>query len=105
MLGLGSFGAGELDQFDFLELVLADDAACILAGRSGFGAEAWSVGGERDGQARVVEDFVAVEVGDGDFGGGDEVKITTVEQRRYGYVFYCFVFFDPDELKLCNPFV
>ena len=59
--------------------MLADDAAGILAGRSGFGAEARRISGERDGEAGFFEDFVAVEVGDGDFGGGDEPVVVILE--------------------------
>ena len=36
MLGVRLFGPGELDQLDFLELVLADHAAGVLAGSAGF---------------------------------------------------------------------
>jgi hypothetical protein len=79
VLGVGVFGAGELDQLDLLELVLADDAARVFAGGAGLGAEAGGVGGEADGQARVVEDLVAVEVGDGDLGGGDEPVVVVFE--------------------------
>jgi hypothetical protein len=70
VLGVGFLGARELDQLDLLELVLADDAARVFAGRAGLGAEARRVGREGDGQARFVENFVAIEIGDGDFGGG-----------------------------------
>ena len=47
VLGVGVFGAGELDQLDFLKLMLADDAARVFAGGSGLGAEAGRVGRER----------------------------------------------------------
>ena len=67
-------GARELYQFHLLKLVLANDAAHVLAVRSGFAAEARRVGGEQQGQARVVDDLVAIEVGDGHFGGGNEVE-------------------------------
>ena len=79
VLGVGFVGARELDQLDLLELVLADDAARVLACGSGFGAEAGGVGGEADGQAGFVEDFVAVEVGDRDFGGGDQPVVVVLE--------------------------
>ena len=76
---VGFFGARELDQLDFLKLVLADDAARVFARRSGFGAEAGSVGGEADGQAGLVEDFVAIEIGDRDLGGGDQPVVVVFE--------------------------
>jgi hypothetical protein len=43
VLGVGVLGPGELDQLDFLKLMLADDAARILARRSSLGAEAGRV--------------------------------------------------------------
>jgi hypothetical protein len=63
VLGVGFFGARELDQLDFLKLVLANDAARVLARRASLGAEARRISRERDGQAGLVEDFVAVEIG------------------------------------------
>ena len=72
VLAVGVFGARELDHLDFLKLMLPDDAPRVLARGSSFGAEAGRVGRESDGQAGFVEDFVAVEIGDGNLGGGDE---------------------------------
>ena len=79
MLGVGIFRTRELDQLDFLKLVLADDAARVLARGTGFGTEAGSVCGEGDGQAGFVENLVAVEIGDGDLGGRDEPVVVVFE--------------------------
>ena len=66
--------------------MLADDAARVLAGGAGFGAEARRVGRERDGQARFVENLVAIEIGDGNLGGGDEpVVVVFVFAARGGF--------------------
>jgi hypothetical protein len=54
VLGVGLFRAREFDQLDFLELVLADDAARVFAGCTGLGAKAGRVGRERDGQRLVT---------------------------------------------------
>src|SRR6185312_7166188 len=75
----GIFGARELDQLDLLELVLADDAAGVLAGGAGLGAEARRICRKRDRQAGVVEDFVAIEIRDRNFGGGNEPVIAVLE--------------------------
>ena len=75
VVGVGVFGAGELDQLDLLELVLADHAADVFAVAAGFGAEAGGVGAEGDGELGLVEGLVAEEVGDGDLGGGDEAVV------------------------------
>ncbi len=72
VLGGGVFGAGELDEFYLLKLVLADHAADVLAVAAGFGAEAGGPGAKAQGAGAEVEGFVAEEVGDGDLGGGDE---------------------------------
>ncbi len=68
VLGVGLLGARELDQLDLLKLVLANDAARVLARRARLGAKAGRVSRERDGQPRLVEDFVAIEIGDGNLG-------------------------------------
>ena len=79
VLAVGVFRLDEFHELYFLELVLADDAAGVFAGGSGFSTEAWRVSREADGQAGLVENFVAVEVGDGDFGGGDEPVVVVLE--------------------------
>ena len=72
---VASFGEDEFDQFDFIELVHAEDAARVATGGSGFTAEARRVGGVLHGERGAVEDFAGVDVGDGDLGGGDEVEV------------------------------
>ena len=78
VLGVRIFGAGELDQLDLLELVLADHAAGVLAVRAGLGAVAGSVGGEGDGAVGEIDGLVAEDVGDRDFGSGDEPVVTVL---------------------------
>ena len=72
MGGFGVLGAGELYELDLLELVLTDEAANVFAVGAGLGPEAGGEGAEGDGEVGLVEDLVAEDVGDGDFGGGDE---------------------------------
>ena len=79
MLVVGFFGRGEFDELDLLELVLADHAADVLAVAAGFGAEAGRVGAEGDGELGFVEGLVAEEIGDGDFGGGDEPVVVFLQ--------------------------
>ncbi len=78
------FRPRELDQFHLLELMLADDAAHVLAVRSGLAAEARRVGRERDWQPRGIEHFVAVEICDRDFGGGNEPEILFAVRHAEG---------------------
>ena len=72
---VGSFGTSKLYQLHFLKLVLANDSADVFAIRSGFAAKAGRVGGEADRQACAVENFVAIEIGDWDFGGRNQPKV------------------------------
>ena len=60
MLFVGILRAGELHQFNFLELMLADDAAHVFAVRSGFAAKARGIGSERNGQPRLLQNFIAI---------------------------------------------
>ena len=66
---------GDRHQLDFGELVLADHAARVLAGRARFGAEARRAGGDAHRQLRFVDDLLAHEIGQRHFGGGDEPEI------------------------------
>ena len=68
-------------QLDLVELVLADHAARVLAGRARFGAEARRVGGEPQRQLGFLDDRFAHEIGQRDFGGGDEPEASA---RRHG---------------------
>src|SRR5262245_10274425 len=68
-------GRGDGDEFDLVELVLADHAARILAGRARLGAKAWRAGGEAHGQRILVEDGFAHQIGQRHLGRGDEPKI------------------------------
>ena len=52
--------------------MLADEAAGVLAGGAGLGAEAGAEGAVAEGQLLAVEDLVGVVVGDRHLGGGDE---------------------------------
>ena len=59
-------------KFDLGELMLPDHAARVFSGCARFGAEARRAGGEAHRQLRFVEDGFADEVGEGNFGSGDE---------------------------------
>ncbi len=59
--------------------MLADNAARILARRAGLGAKAGRVRRQRDRQLVLVQNFVAIEVGDGHFGSGNEPVIVVLE--------------------------
>ena len=83
-LGVGGerveFGEGllrlhDFHQLHFVELMHADHAARADAGGSGFAAETGRVGDVTLRQIGGREDFVAVEIRDGDFGGGHEEDV------------------------------
>ena len=67
------FGALDADDFDFVKLVQTVEAAYILAVASGFATPAGAVSTVLDRQTVGGNDYIAIEVGDGDFGSGDEV--------------------------------
>ena len=55
--------------------MLADHAARVLAGRTRLGAEARRVGGEPHRQLGFIDNGFAHEIGQGDFGGGNEPAV------------------------------
>ena len=65
----------EQHHLDLVELVDAEDAAGVLAGRAGLAPEARRVRRVVDRQVGRLEDLVAVEVRDRDLGGGDQVQV------------------------------
>ena len=67
---------GDGDEFDLGELVLADHAAGVFAGGARFGAEARRAGGEPHRQLGFVDDGFADEIGQRNFGGGNEPEMT-----------------------------
>lgn len=71
----GVFGRVDAHELYFGELVKAVEPAHVFAVAAGFAAEALGVGAILDGEVALAEDDVAVDVGDGHFGGGDEVEV------------------------------
>ena len=67
--GRSLLGVDDLHQLHLVELVLADHAARVLAGRARLGAEARRVAGELERQLLGRHDLVAHEVGDRVLGG------------------------------------
>ena len=67
-------GLAKRHHLDLVKLVHADDAARIAAGAARLLAEARRVGAVANGQLRVVEDLVCVQVGEHDLGRGNEVE-------------------------------
>ncbi len=57
----------ELEELDFLELMLPENAARIFSGGACFGAEAGGPGGDADREFFFGDSFVAVEVVELDF--------------------------------------
>ena len=75
VLVFGLLRRGDRDQFHLGELMLADHAAGVLAGGARFGAEARRQRGQPHRQRVFVEDGLAHEIGQRDFGGGDEPEL------------------------------
>src|SRR2546430_308911 len=68
-------GTRESYQLHFVELMHAQQTARILAGGPRFAPEARGVGGVAERQLGAVEDLVAMQVGERNFGRGDEEQI------------------------------
>ena len=74
MLVAAGLGRCDRDQFDFCKLMLPDHAAGIAARSARFGAEARRQRGQPHRQFFFVDDGFANEVGQRDFGGGNEAE-------------------------------
>ncbi len=75
-------GPGEPHQLHLVELVHADDPARVATGRAGLAAEAGREREVPDGELRLVEDLVTVQVRHRHLGGRDEVGGLAGELRR-----------------------
>ena len=71
----GVFGRVDADDFYLGKFVQAVQSSHVLAVRACFAAEALGVGAVLDGEVFLVEDDVAVDVGDWHLGGRDEVEV------------------------------
>ena len=71
-LGIGIFGRGKLHHLDLVELVLANDASRVAAGRASLFAEARRERGVPLRQIGSIEHFARMQVGKHDFSGGDK---------------------------------
>src|SRR5690349_5668718 len=87
VLGGRIFRAAEAHQLDLVELMHPQQAAGVLPGGTRFAAKAGCVRGVRERQLRPVEDFVAMQIGHGHFGGRNEKQIV---RRRLVRVFFEF---------------
>ena len=67
-------GLDDLDQLDLVELVDADHAAGADARRAGLAAKTRRVGAVGNRKLVLREEFLAMDVGDGRFGGRDEIQ-------------------------------
>src|SRR5713226_5416577 len=65
----------ELEELDFLELVLAENAARVFSGGAGFGAEAGGPGGHVNRKLFLGNRFIAVKIVQLDFGRGREPEV------------------------------
>src|SRR5690242_7049296 len=72
----------ELEKLNFLELVLAEDAAGVSPRGAGFGTEARGPGGDEDREDVFGKGFVAVEVVEFDFRGRREPEIGVLDAKE-----------------------
>src|SRR5258708_7605381 len=72
----------ELEQLDFLELVLAQDSASVLTGRASLRAEASGPSSNVDRQVLLGKGFVAIEVVELHFAGGRQPEIGILDLEK-----------------------
>src|SRR4051794_10919190 len=75
VLGVRLLRSREFDQFDLLELMLANDASDIASIGSGLAPKAGSISAQRDRETLGLEHLVAIKVGNGDLSGRGEPVI------------------------------
>ena len=75
------FRRRDRNQLDLPELVLADHAARVLARRARLRAKRQGPGGEAQRQGFFVDDALAHEIGQRNFGGGDEPELGCSTER------------------------
>src|SRR4029077_12555413 len=73
---------GELEEFDLLKLMLAEDAARIFSCGAGFGAEASSPGGDVNRKFFFGHGFIAVQIVELDFGRGREPEVGVLNLEK-----------------------
>ncbi len=76
------FRMRDLHQLHLVELVLADHAAGVLAVRTRLAAETWRVANEFQRQVCQRDDFVAHDIRDRHFSGGNQVELPAVAARH-----------------------
>src|SRR6266403_3292314 len=81
-------GMRELEKFNFLELVLPQNAARVLASRSRFGAETGGPSGHLNWQFVFWNGLVAIEVVKFHFAGGREPEIGVLNLEEIGRKFW-----------------
>ena len=74
----------QLDELDFVELVLADEAAHVLAVGARLAAETGRVGRVAQRQEALVQDLFAVEIGERHLGRRHEVVVGAFEMEQVG---------------------
>src|SRR5206468_8769959 len=74
----------ELEQLNFLKLMLAEDAAGVFAGGSRFGAETSGPSGDLNGQFFFRNGLVPVEVVEFDLGRGSKPEVRAFQSKKIG---------------------
>src|SRR6516164_9379208 len=81
-LGIRVLWPCEFHQLDLVELVLPENAADVFSVRARLAAEAWSVCRELHRQPLAVDDVIAVNVGDRNFGGWNQVVVRIPQLKK-----------------------
>ena len=79
----GFFGVGDLHQFNFFKLMLAQHSAGVLAVGPGFAAKARRVADKAQRQVGAGDGFVAHQIGHHHFGGGNQVELVALGEEEF----------------------
>jgi len=79
---------GKFEELNFLELMLAQNAACIFTGRPCFGAEASRPGSEEDRKLAFRQRFVAIKIVKLDLRSGGEPEVSALYFEEIGSKFW-----------------
>src|SRR5437588_7872395 len=72
----------ELEEFDLLKLMLAENTAGVFSSGAGFGAEAGGPGGDVNGEFFFGNGFVPIQIVELDFGSGREPEVGALDFEK-----------------------
>ena len=86
-MGLGRMlGGVDANNLDLRELMQTVQATYVLAVGTGFATEALGIGAVLDGKILLVDDDIAIDIGDGHLGSWDEIEIVDLAMVHLSFL-------------------